>query len=356
MEEQTVAELEFENARLHVDLNLTRFDGCMLMVDRLLSMHNHVQNYGIDRTFLALYNERNLLSKVCDVRFPACEDVLSDYDLNRQYFEACMEGLGRAIKDAFKWVIEKIKALLNWIGEMWKKFWGLFKNKSEENKKLIVKLRHAHLKDNAEFDAKCVSPEAVNKFNAIMNKLEQNIKDGHLSLDGTGLSSNEDTEIYQYLINFTYDEKHAGGTVKNITIKDDTGKDQVINFAERDNKSFEKLAYSIGECIRIGKQNADKLEHDQQELERAHQAMQNGPNKDTVGKDVDIAKKAVVKYRKRVDTLSKLLKLVLDGTTITNRTLKTIGKYCLFASNGDNKNEVSNLQNKANTQIPQTNP
>lgn len=350
MEEQTVAELEFENARLHVDLNLTRFDGCMLMVDKLLSMHNHVQSYGIDRTFLALYNEHNLLNKVCGVRFPACEDVLSDYDLNKQYFEACMEGLGSAIVDAVKWVIEKIKALFNWIGEMWNKFWGLFKNKAKENTKIIAKLRHAHLRDNTEFDAKYVSPEAISKFNEIMNKLDQNFKDGKPLLDDTGVSQNEHDQITDYLAKIKFDANKDSVVVKSITIKDNTGKDQIINLAERNNKDFEKLAYSIGACIKSGKLKLDKLENEQNGLEQAHNAMQNGADKDRVGNDIAKIKQSVVKYRKRVDTLSKMLKLVLDGTALTNKTLKTIGKYCSFTTDFKNYSDIADKQNAAKAQ------
>lgn len=350
MEEQTVAELEFENARLHVDLNLTRFDGCMLMVDRLLSMHNHVQNYGIDRTFLALYNEHNLLNNICNVKFPACEDVLSDYDLNKRYFEICMEGLGDAISDAFKWVIDKIKALLNWIGEMWNKFWGLFKNKAKENTKIIAKLRHAHLKDNAEFDAKYVSPETITKFNEIMNKLDQNIKDGKAVLSGTGTSDQEANQILTYLTSFTYGANKDNEAVKSITIRDNNGKDQVINLAERNNKNFEKLTNTIGVCIQAGKVAADRLESEQKGLEQAHSAMQNGANKDRVGNDIANIKQAVVKYRKRIDCLSKMLKLVLDGTVLTNKTLKTIGKYCTFASNPQNAQDIADAQSAARAQ------
>lgn len=353
MEEQTVAELEFENARLHVDLNLTRFDGCMLMVDRLLSMHNHVQNYGIDRTFLALYNERNLLSKVCDVRFPACEDVLSDYDLNRQYFEACMEGLGRAIKDAFKWVIEKIKALLNWIGEMWKKFWGLFKDKTEANKKLIAKLEELHLKDDAEFDTKYISSETLSKFNEIMNKIGKNNKD---LLDGTGLSHAELDQIRTYLDNLKFDSDKENEAVKVIQIKDDHGKTTALDIAKRDTDGFEKLSVAIGTCIKSGQMSLDRLEKQQTALDKAHSAMQNGEDKTKIGTDINKIKESIKLYREKVSTLSKLLKLVLDGTVVTNKMLKMIGEHCSYVSNYDEEKKIKDAQDKANTQIPQTNP
>ena len=350
MEEQTVAELEFENARLHVDLNLTRFDGCMLMVDRLLSMHNHVQNYGIDRTFLALYNKRNLLSKVCDVRFPACEDVLSDYDLNRQYFEACMEGLGRAIKDAFKWVIEKIKALFNWIGEMWKKFWGLFKNKTEANKKLIAKLEELHLKDDAEFDTKYISPDTLSKFNEIMNKIGKNTD----LLDGTGLSWNEFTQIRTYLDNLKFDSDKENEAVKVIQIKDDHGKTTALDIAKRDTDGFDKLSVAIGTAIKSGQMSLDKFEKQQAALDKAHSAMSDGDNKTKIGTDINKIKESIKLYREKVSTLSKLLKLVLDGTTVTNKMLKMIGEHCSYVQNSSNY-QIEAAQNKVNSQIPQTN-
>ena len=343
MEEQTVAELEFENARLHVDLNLTRFDGCMLMVDRLLSMHNHVQNYGIDRTFLALYNERNLLSKVCDVRFPACEDVLSDYDLNKQYFEACMEGLGRAIKDAFKWVIEKIKALFNWIGEMWKKFWGLFKNKSEENKKLIDKLRSAVLKDDAEFDAKYVSQDTINKFNEIMKKLES-VNNQNDFLNTTGLSIDVLDQMCSYVEKINFNKDTANNEVKTIEIKNNAGAKQLLTLLENNNKGFSPLTAAIGTAIKRGNEQIANLEKNQAQLEKAHANMQESANKTNVGEEVKKCKAAVVTYRKRVNILSKMLKAVLDGTVLTNKSLKTMMHFCKYIDSTVVANKISNSQ------------
>jgi hypothetical protein len=320
-------------------------------------MHNHVQNYGIDRTFLALYNERNLLSKVCDVRFPACEDVLSDYDLNRQYFEACMEGLGRAIKDAFKWVIEKIKALLNWIGEMWKKFWGLFKDKTEANKKLIVKLEELHLKDDAEFDTKCISPETLSKFNEIMNKLDQNANNNKALLEGTNLSLQEYTNIRNYLDNLKFDSDKENEAVKIIEIKDNNGKTTALNIAKRDTDGFEKLSVAIGNSIKAGKMALDRLEKQQVALDKAHSAMQDGENKTKIGTDINKIKESIKLYREKVSTLSKLLKLVLDGTVVTNKMLKMIGEHCSHVAGRDDKeSDIRAAQDRANAQISQTNP
>jgi hypothetical protein len=354
MSTEDLDELEFENTRLHTQLALVKLDGVLLNTDRLLAMYNHVSKYGIDRTFLALNNSQNLLDKLCETKFPGCEDILSDYELNKRYFEICMEGLGSAIADAFKWVLEKIKALLSWIGDMWSKFWGLFKNKSDENTKIIAKLRHAALKENAEFEAKYVSSEAVSKFNEIMNKMDQNFKDGKMLVEGTDVSTQTVNQILDYLTTLKFDAYKDNSVVKSIPIKDNNGKTQALNFADQNNKGFSALSVAIGQCIELGRNNAKKLESEQQGLEQAHNAMKDGADKDKVRQHITDIKKSVVRYRKHIDVLSKMLKLVLDGTVLTNKTLKTIGKYCKFATDTENRDNIANEQADVKSQIPTT--
>ena len=351
MEEQTVAELEFENAHLHVDLNLTRLDGCMLMVDKLLSMHNHVLNYGIDRTFLAIYNENNLLDNVCGMKFPACEDVYSDYALNKQYFEACMEGLGRSISDAFKWVIEKIKALFSWIGDMWNKFWGLFKNKTDENKKIIAKLKHAVLKNDAEFNAKYVSQDAINKFDEIMNKMTSNESNNKSLLEGTGISDDELTQIETYLKNIDLKTSGPNNVVKEIHINK-SGKDSLLNLYEKNTQGFEPLATAIATYVKQGKTKLAQLEAQQKNLESSHSALAEGDEKTKMGELLKTSKQKVKSYSRHVAVLSKLMKLILDGTQLTNKELKLLYKYCTNVQTGFDA--ANNVQKDAIKHVPST--
>ena len=50
------------------------------MLSRMCDMYDHVKQFGIDRTFVSLYNRHGELDRVCGMRFPSCEsmDVVGD--------------------------------------------------------------------------------------------------------------------------------------------------------------------------------------------------------------------------------------------------------------------------------------
>ena len=67
-----------------------------MVFDQLLNMYRHVKNYGIDRTFLSLYNSNGQLNKMIGYRFPSCESIDSVGNVNSsasRAFIAAMEYL-----------------------------------------------------------------------------------------------------------------------------------------------------------------------------------------------------------------------------------------------------------------------
>lgn len=121
--------------------NLSMF-GCA--VDRMTSMYDHVAQFGIDKTFLRLYNSHNELDRAIGMQFPSCEDMDvmgSPYDRTSTAFMVAMEDEGEGIWAKIKaifvkiwnWIKEKVSAVYNWI----KKLFGSTEAKVNQVEKQI---------------------------------------------------------------------------------------------------------------------------------------------------------------------------------------------------------------------------
>ena len=112
------------------------------MLSRMCDIYDHVKQFGIDRTFVSLYNRHGELDRVCGIQFPSCEsmDVVGDrYSRYSTAFIAAMEDEKEGLWAKFKKMVAKI---WNWIKEkvsnIWSKIKHLFmseKAKKEELKK-----------------------------------------------------------------------------------------------------------------------------------------------------------------------------------------------------------------------------
>ena len=94
------------------------------MLSRMCDMYDHVKQFGIDRTFVSLYNRHGELDRVCGMQFPSCESISPTgdrYSYASTSFIAAMEdggtGLWAKIKaiiaKIWKWIKEKVSALWN---------------------------------------------------------------------------------------------------------------------------------------------------------------------------------------------------------------------------------------------------
>ena len=97
------------------------------MLSRMCDMYNHVKQFGIDRTFVSLYNRHGELDRVCGMRFPSCEsmDVVGDrYSRYSTAFIAAMESSGSGLWAKVKEIVSKI---WNWIKNVASKIWEKIK-------------------------------------------------------------------------------------------------------------------------------------------------------------------------------------------------------------------------------------
>ena len=98
------------------------------MLSRMCDMYAHVKQFGIDRTFVSLYNRHGDLDRVCGIQFPSCEsmDVVGDrYSRYSTAFIAAMEDEKEGLWAKVKKVIAKI---WNWIKNVASKIWEKIKS------------------------------------------------------------------------------------------------------------------------------------------------------------------------------------------------------------------------------------
>ena len=77
-----------------MDYNYKDFEIQLRLLSRMIDLYDHVNKYGIDRTFVSLYNRHGELDRVCGIQFPSCEsmDVVGDrYSQYSTAFIAAME-------------------------------------------------------------------------------------------------------------------------------------------------------------------------------------------------------------------------------------------------------------------------
>ena len=115
------------------------------MLSRMCDMYDHVKQFGIDRTFVSLYNRHGELDRVCGIQFPSCEsmDVVGDrYSQYSTAFIAAMEdgkeGFWAKIKafiaKIWKWIKEKVSAL-------WNKIKSFFTSGKKKKTSVMTKLK-----------------------------------------------------------------------------------------------------------------------------------------------------------------------------------------------------------------------
>ena len=118
------------------------------MLARTCSLYMHVKKYGIDRTFVDLYNKHGELDKVCGIRFPSCEAMSttnSRYNNYNTAFIAAMEDdsgkkktwwqrFKKLLSDIWEWIKKKASAI-------WEKIVNFFRVRFVDLKKVLAKIK-----------------------------------------------------------------------------------------------------------------------------------------------------------------------------------------------------------------------
>jgi hypothetical protein len=114
------------------------------MLLRTGRLYYHVKKYGVDRTFLRLYNQHGEMDRMCGIQFPSCEAMNATGNPYSHYsaaFIAAMEDektgfwttIWQKIQDAWKWIKDHIAAL-------WNKILQFFGVRARDLQKLISEI------------------------------------------------------------------------------------------------------------------------------------------------------------------------------------------------------------------------
>ena len=125
------------------------------MLVQASKLYTHVKTYGIDRTFLSIYNSNGELDRICGIRFPSCESFAVTGNPRDQYsarFIAAMEDENTGFWHKIKSIISSI---WEWIRrtalKIWYKITALFGKKIETLEQYTERFKKLY-KDAKELD------------------------------------------------------------------------------------------------------------------------------------------------------------------------------------------------------------
>ncbi len=145
--ELQMMEMEIVTDLANVEIDSIKASTTMSQLDQLLNMYNHVKKFGIDRTFLSLYNSNNQLNNMLGVKFPSCESADSEgypgSNISKTFLVAMEdenEGILAKIGKGLKWIWEKIKHICSVVWDKIKSWIGLG---TKKNKVILDKAAEA---------------------------------------------------------------------------------------------------------------------------------------------------------------------------------------------------------------------
>jgi hypothetical protein len=130
--ELQMMEMEITADLAQAEVDSSKAATTTMQLDQVFNMYNHVKRFGIDRSFLSLYNSNNQLNSMLGVKFPSCESINSvgnaNSNISRVFIVAMEdenEGIFAKIIKGIKWVWEKIKYLCTVVWKKIKSWIGL---------------------------------------------------------------------------------------------------------------------------------------------------------------------------------------------------------------------------------------
>ena len=146
--EPQMSENDFEKMKLEIDVGCAeaacegmQLNFAQVSIDRAFNMYNHVKNYGIDRTFLSLFNSNGELDSAIGCNFPSCESVDfggSPYSNMSRTFIAAMEDENEGFFAKIWAFIKKCAAgVMNFVKGVWAKITSWFQVSEKKTDELL---------------------------------------------------------------------------------------------------------------------------------------------------------------------------------------------------------------------------
>lgn len=109
--EIVATDTEIESVSDQTEMFMERFD-------EIINRYNYVKRYGVDRTFMRLFNSENELSRQFNYYFPSCESFGMTGDPNSKESIVCMEGFVDIVKDIWNFIKGVIKKVFGFFGKI----------------------------------------------------------------------------------------------------------------------------------------------------------------------------------------------------------------------------------------------
>ncbi len=151
--ELQMMEIEITTDLAQAEVDNAKISSTTMQLDQLLNMYNHVKRFGIDRTFLSLYNTNDQLSNMIGVRFPSCESVDSEGYPGSSMSKAFLVAMEDSKEGIFAKIWEFIKKIIKKIVDFFKNVWTKVKE--------WFNLRFNKAKKQVELIKKTVAPDSV---------------------------------------------------------------------------------------------------------------------------------------------------------------------------------------------------
>lgn len=197
--ETTAEELGAEGAETVAESDAEVADGesANMVFDQVLSMYDHVSEFGVDRTFLSLYNRNGQLDNMIGFNFPSMESidsVGSPRSAASQAFLVAMESDGIFTK-IWEWIKKVCKAIMNFFIKIADWFREVMGNQEIRVGKLIHRLATCEAKSEDKLkDVKIATTDkSAAKDLAKHTKIIDDIVAG--KIDGSKLNSVESGSV-----------------------------------------------------------------------------------------------------------------------------------------------------------------
>ena len=165
--ELQMMEMEITTDLAQAEADNIKTSSTMSQLDQLLNMYNHVKQYGIDRTFLSLYNGSNQLDNMLGVKFPSCESVDSEgypnSNISRAFIVA-MESSDGLLSKIWEFVKKIWDKIVNFFKTVWSKVKSWFNFCFNKAEKQVTAIRKAFISKSTAakvFDFVKRNPELV---------------------------------------------------------------------------------------------------------------------------------------------------------------------------------------------------
>ena len=153
------AEIEGEAAE-----NETAAEATNMMFDHLLMMYHHVKRFGIDRTFLSLYNNKGQLNNMIGYRFPSCESIDSvgspRSQMSAAFIAAMEDEQGGVFTKIWNWIKAQCAKIYNFVLKIIEWFKDKFINTGARIEKLKKVLNNCTFKSADDIDDNLTAADA----------------------------------------------------------------------------------------------------------------------------------------------------------------------------------------------------